>query len=92
MSLELVDYSVLRVSLLLSIRALGAVSRIAKRFFNERFSDRWIGYAEPIAWSDSSTNLNLLNFDPRGHLKTIVYYNCSFFFHLYNSDCKQSFY
>ncbi|KAJ4428626.1 hypothetical protein ANN_24671 [Periplaneta americana] len=48
-------------------------SRMARRYLDRRFPDRWIGRGGPIAWPPCSPDLNPLDFYLWGHLKSLVY-------------------
>ena len=48
-------------------------SRIARKFLNNNYSNRWINRRGPIGWPARSPDFNPLDFYLWGHLKTIEY-------------------
>ncbi|KAJ4445979.1 hypothetical protein ANN_12665 [Periplaneta americana] len=48
-------------------------SRMARRYLDRRFPDRWIRRGGPTAWPPRSPDLNPLDFYLWGHLKSLVY-------------------
>ena len=49
------------------------LTRVARQFLNQHFTNKWIGREGPIAWPACSPDLNPLDFHLWGHLKSIVY-------------------
>ena len=48
-------------------------SRVARQFLNRHFANKWIGRGGPVAWPARFPDLNPLDFQLSGHLKSIVH-------------------